>query len=56
MKLAAAALVVVLGGCARSAAPTETASEAPIAGIARFDGELGAAKAKRRVVALASPT
>jgi len=56
MKLAAAALVVVLGGCTRGAAPTETAIEAPISAIARFDGELGAAKQQRRVVALASPT
>ena len=28
----------------------------PIEGVERFDGELGAAKERRRVVALASPT
>jgi hypothetical protein len=56
MKLAAAALDVVLGGCTRSAAPTERAIEVPIEAIARFDGELVAAKEQRRVVALASPT
>jgi len=56
MKLAAAALVVVLGGCTRTVAPAEAPIEAPIEAIARFDGELGAAKQQRRVVALASPT
>lgn len=37
-------LLVVAGGCA------------PIEGVDRFDGEFAAAKEKRRVVALASPT
>ena len=41
-------LVAVLAGCTRIAPPIEA--------IARFDGELGAAKQKRRVLALASPS
>jgi hypothetical protein len=44
MKLAALVLLVAVGGCT------------PIESIDRFDGELGAAKDKRRVLALASPT
>jgi hypothetical protein len=46
MKLAALAIVAAIaaGGCT----PLET--------IDRFDGEFGAAKEKRRVLALASPT
>jgi hypothetical protein len=37
-------LLVVVGGCT------------PIAGMERFDGEFAAAKGKRRILALASPT
>ena len=44
MKLGALALFAVAVGCT----PLET--------IDRFDGEFGAAKQKRRVLALASPT
>jgi hypothetical protein len=44
MKLVALALVAVAAGCT------------PLATIDRFDGEFGAAKEKRRVLALASPT
>lgn len=49
MKQASLALVVAV------AAAACTRSE-PIESFGRFDGELGAAKEKRRVVALASPT
>ncbi|HEY2743221.1 MAG TPA: hypothetical protein VGL86_01305 [Polyangia bacterium] len=42
---------LLLVGCARA-----PGGEAPIESVARFDGELGAAKERRRVVALASPT
>jgi hypothetical protein len=44
-------LLVALGGlgCARGAAPA-------IEEVGRFDGELAAAKERRRIVALASPT
>jgi hypothetical protein len=52
MKLRAWLLVALVAGCARSAAPRDAQIEA----IARFDGELGAAKEQRRIVALASPT
>ncbi|HEX8950529.1 MAG TPA: hypothetical protein VF945_01730 [Polyangia bacterium] len=44
MKRASLALLFALAGCT------------PIENIDRFDGELGAAKEKRRVLALASPT
>lgn len=50
MKQASLGLLVaaVVGGC--------TPIEAPIESFGRFDVELGAAREKRRVVALASPT
>jgi hypothetical protein len=44
MKLGALALVALVAGCT------------PLESIDRFDGEFGAAKEKRRVLALASPT
>ena len=50
MKQAALALVVAV------AAAACTRIEPSIESYGRFDGELGAAKEKRRVVALASPT
>jgi len=48
MRARVAALALLLSAC--------KPIDAPIESIDRFDGELGAAKEKRRVVALASPT
>ena len=46
----------LLAACTRGEAPVSPPSVAPVVSIERFDGELGAARQKRRVLALASPS